>query len=68
MFFYSYFEFTFYVGVALLVVTKPQRGPFPGLQGGRSVQQIIQELVVDLVEGHPDRKLHSFFQIISNTV
>lgn len=59
---------TFHVGVALLVITKPQCHPFSGLQGGWSIQKVIQKLVVDLIERHPDGKLHPLHQIISSTV
>lgn len=59
---------TFDVGVAVLVVAEPQRDPLPGLQHGRRVQQVVQELVVDLVEGHPDGELDSFLQVVSSAL
>lgn len=58
---------TFHVGVALLVITEPQRDSFSELLRRRRVQQVIQELIVDLVEGHPDGKLHPFLQVVPST-
>lgn len=58
---------TFDVRVALLVITEPQSNSFSGLLGGRSIQQIIQELIVDLIEGDPDGKLHPLLQVTAST-
>lgn len=60
--------FTFHVGVALLVVAEPQRHPLLQRQTVRGVQQVVQELVVDLVEGHPDGIAHALGQVVSSAV
>lgn len=59
---------TFDVGVALLVVAQPQRGSFSGQQRRRGVQKVVQELVVDLVKGHPDGKVDAVLKVVAATV
>lgn len=60
--------FTFHVGVAMPVIAQPQRHPLLQRQVVWGVQQVVQKLVVDLVEGHPDGILHSLGQVISSAV
>lgn len=60
--------FTFHVGVAVLVVAEPQRHPLLQRQAVRGVQQVVQKLVVDLVEGHPDGVAHALGQVVSSAV
>ena len=56
------------VGVALLVIAELQVGSLLEHAGGRGLQQIVQELVVDLVVGHPHRELHALPQTLPPAV
>ena len=56
------------VGVAVLVVAEAQGGPLPELLGGRGLQEVVQELVVDLVEGHPDGEERLPLQVLPAAV
>lgn len=56
------------VRVPLLVITQPQDGPLLRLEAGRSLKQVVQELIVDLVEGHPHRELNPLLQLLPSTV
>lgn len=59
---------TFHVGVSVLVVAEPQRHPFLQRHAARGVQQVVQKLVVDLIEGHPDGVVHALGQVVSSAV
>lgn len=61
-------KLTFHVGVSLFVVTEPQSHPLLQWQAVWGVQQVVQKLIVDLVEGDPDGILDSIRQIISSTL